>query len=103
MIVITSKDETPRCVFKGDTFNLSINDRMGFHHIISEEIKVDKIINFIASFRFALEDGTSPGFHLMGVFACKDELPEEFKKAVMLEDLTKEQYANFVRTVGIKL
>jgi hypothetical protein len=103
MIVITHKNETVRCVMSGDTFNLSIDDQMGCHVIIREEIKVNKVIDFIASFRFALDDGTCPGFHLMGVFACKSELPEELKKAVMLEDLTPKQYENFVKSVGVKI
>ena len=39
----------------------------------------------------------------MGVFACKSELPEELKNAVMLEDLTPKQYKNFVKSVGVKI
>jgi hypothetical protein len=103
MIVITRKYETPRYVRRGDIFNLTIKDGMEYEVVIRETITVDRAIDFIASFRFALDDGTCPGFHLMGVFACKSELPEELKNAVMLEDLTKEQRRNFEKTVGVEL
>jgi hypothetical protein len=90
-------------VCPGDEFHLTIKDGLNYEVVISEKITVNKVIDFIASFRFALEDGTCPGFHLMGVFACKSELPEELKNAVMLNDLTKKQYANFAKSVGVKL
>lgn len=103
MIVITKLYEGERYVCPGDEFQLCIKDDLFCEVLIRETITVSKVINFIASFRFALEDGTCPGFHLTGVFANKDELPKELKDAVMLEDLTPEQYANFAKSVGIKL
>lgn len=103
MIVITHKNENCKCVCAGDLFRLIVDDKTGHRVIIEEEITQSKTIDFIAAFRFALEDGTCPGFHLMGVFACKSELPEELKKAVMLEDLTPKQYENFVKSVGVKI
>lgn len=103
MIVITKLIDAPRCCLPGDKFQLTISDTLGCEVIVSENITVAKTIDFIASFRFALENGTCPGFHLMGVFACKSELPEELKNAVMLEDLTKKQYKNFVKSVGVSV
>jgi hypothetical protein len=103
MIVITSLSTIPRRVRPGDEFHLTIKDWFDCEAVISEKITVDKVIDFIASFRFALEDGTCPGFHLIGVFASKSELPEELKNAVMLNDLTKKQYANFAKSVGAKI
>ena len=103
MIVITHKNENSKYVCEGDTFRLTIDDKTGHRVIIEEEVKQSKTIDFIASFRFALDDGTCPGFHLMGVFACKSELPEELKNAVMLEDLALKQYNNFVKSVGVKI
>ena len=103
MIVVTSLCDTPRCVMPGDTFNLSIQDRLGSEVIVRETITVSKTIDFIASFRFALEDGTCPGFYLMGVFACKSELPVELQEAVMFDDLTQKQKDNFVKSVGIEI
>lgn len=103
MIVITSLNPNPRYVEPGDKFCLVINDALGCKVMVEEEITVRKVIDFIASFRFALEDGTCPGFHLTGVFANKAELPKELQEAVMLDDLTPEQRHNFERSVGIKL
>ncbi len=74
MIIITKLLDTVRRVYPGDSFNLTISDDLGCQILISEEITVAKTIDFIASFRFALEDGTCPGFHLTGIFANKDEL-----------------------------
>ena len=102
MIVITNLDNTPREVYPGDQFNLSVTDQTGTTVIIKGEITVTKIIDFIATFRFALEDGTVPGFHLMGVFACQNELPIEFQNAVMLGDLTDTQHENFIASIGTK-
>lgn len=103
MIVITSLNPNPRYVEPGDKFALTITDGTGCTVMVEEEITVAKVIDFIASFRFALEDGTCPGFHLTGVFASKAELPKELQEAKMLNDLTPEQHANFIRSVGVKL
>lgn len=103
MIVITSLNTTPRVVFPGDEFHLRVTDLTGSEVVIRETITVEKTIDFIASFRFALEDGTCPGFHLMGVFACRSELPQELQDAVMLDNLSPEQRERFVASVGIKV
>lgn len=103
MIVITKLNRVERYVCPGDHFCLTITDDMGCDVIIHEEITVNKVIDFIASFRFAMEDGTCPGFHLTGIFANSKELPEEMKTAKMLGDLTKDQYKNFADSVGIKI
>lgn len=103
MIVITKLVEAPRVVCPGDEFHMTITDGLNCKILISEIITVYKTLDFIASYRFALEDGTCPGFHLCGIFANKTELPIEMRNAVLLEGLTPEQYANFVRTVGIKI
>lgn len=103
MIIITKLLDTVRRVYPGDSFNLTISDDLGCQILISEEITVAKTIDFIASFRFALEDGTCPGFHLTGIFANKNELPEEMKNAVMFDDLTAAQQRNFINSVGVKI
>ena len=102
MIVITSLNTNPRYVEPGDAFHLTISDATGCSVVINEEITVSKIIDFVASFRFALSDGTCPGFHLTGIFGCSSELPEEIKNAVMFEDLPKEQKDNFINSIGTK-
>lgn len=103
MIVITKLNETPRRLFPGDRFCLTVCDLTGFSVVIEEEITVEKVIDFIASFRFTLEDGTCPGFHLMGVFACKSDLPQELRDATHINDLTPEQLDNFTSSIGVKL
>jgi len=67
-------------VCPGDTFNFTVKDSLGCEVVIREEITSRKLIDFIASFRFALADGTCPGFHLTGIFGCKSELPDEIKR-----------------------
>lgn len=103
MIVITSLDTTPKVLLPGDEFHLTVTDATGSQVVIRETITVEKTIDFIASFRFALEDGTCPGFHLMGVFACRSELPIELQNAVVLNDLSPEQRERFIASVGIKV
>ena len=103
MIVITGLDPSVRHVCAGDEFHLTIKDGTGTEVLISEEITVDKTIDFISGYRFALEGDTCPGFHLCGIFGNKKELPEEFKRAKLLADLSPEQYANFRKSVGIKI
>ena len=103
MIVITSLNPVERHVAPGDEFRLTIKDALGSEVIVSETITVEKTLDFIASYRFTLEDGTCPGFHLCGIFGNKKELPEEFKTAKQLHELSEEQLENFKRSVGVKI
>lgn len=100
MIIITSLKEREYCVCKGDKFNLSISGVDKDDVIISEEINITGIINYIASFRFAQDNGKCIGFNLCGFFGNKDYLPKEIKEAVMVQDLTEEQKSNFIETCG---
>lgn len=101
MIVITKVDRTERYLCAGDSFNLTISDSTKCEIVISESIITDKMIDFIASYRFTLEDGRCPGFHLCGVFANSSELPIELANAILFENLTDEQQSNFRATIGI--
>jgi hypothetical protein len=103
MIVITSLSERSRFVCEGDEFRMTITDNMGCEVVIREIITVSKTIDFIATYRFALEDGTCPGFHLCGIFGVKKELPKEIEEATMLGALTSAQYENFANSVGVRL
>ena len=103
MIVITEKSDRIIHCSPGDNFNFTVTDCFGSQVIITEEITVYKIIDFIASYRFALEDGTCEGFHLCGIFAESKKLPSELKNAIMFKDLTRKQKRNFRKTVGVKL
>lgn len=102
MIVITSERFDRFCVAPTDRFCLTVSDSLGAKIIIDEEITVNRTIDFVASYRFALEDGTCPGFHLAGIFGNKAELPIEIVNAKRLSDLTPEQLENFTRTVGTR-
>lgn len=102
MIVITSLSSKKFHLLPDDEFCLKVTDSLGCEVLIRETITEHKVIDYIASFRFALEDGTCPGFHLTGIFANKAELPKEIREAVFIEDLTPEQYVRFVRSVGIE-
>lgn len=103
MIVLTSVNNQTFSLCPGDEFHLTVKDEMGFHILVKEVVTVNKTINFVASFRFAFDDGTCPSFHLCGFFGNKEELPSEMENAVMLGDLTVEQLSNFKRTVGIAI
>ena len=100
MIVFTSIATAARSVAPGDEFALTITDGMGCSVLVTEKITEYKVIDFIASFRFALPDGTCPGFHLMGVFAVKSELPDELANGIRVEDLTEAQRKRFMATCG---
>ena len=103
MIVITSLSRTKMYAEPGDTFRMTVADNLGFECIINEEVTVERVIDYVASFRFALEDGTCPGFHLTGIFANSKELPEEIRNAVMFEDLSQDQKERFAASVGVKI
>lgn len=101
MIVITSLNRSKKYAMPGDRFILTITDDFGAECTINEEVTVNRLIDYVASFRFALEDGTCPGFHLTGIFANSKELPEEIKNAVMFEDLSPDQRVRFKESVGV--
>lgn len=103
MIVLTSVSNVVRYVEPGDTFSLRLTDATGCEVLISEEITVKATIDFIASYRFARDDGSCVAFHLCGIFGNKACLPEEFATAVRFEDLTPEQQGRFVLSVGIRM
>jgi len=103
MIVITHLNRTARHVLPGDCFNLIVSDKFGCEVVIREEITVAKTLDYMATFRFALEDGTCPGFHLTGIFANSAELPAEIQSAVMIDDLPPDKYQRFVSSCGIKV
>ena len=101
MIILTSVNRTfDSNVEPGDIFKLTVSDCMGHQVIISETITVYTIINYVAAYRFALEDGTCPGFHLCGIFGNKDHLPKEIFKAKHIDDLSPKKRRKFMETVG---
>lgn len=112
MIIITSENKDREwCVGPGDEFRLSLKSDLEINGqlckssetVLSEKITVNKIINYICTFRFANEDGTLIGFHLAGFFGNKDNLPEDIKTAKRLNDLTKKQRKNFDKSAGVLL
>ena len=103
MIVITSLKTKPYYVEPGDEFRLRIGTANGTEDVIKEEITVEKTIDFVASYRFADEDGSCRGFHLNGFFGNSAELPQEMKEAKQLSDLTPEQLERFIATSGIEV
>jgi len=104
MIILTSRtDHTAHAVVPGDMFRLTIKSENFEDVVISEDITEAKVINFYASYRFALEDGTCVGFHLCGIFANKKSLPKEILEAKTIEDLTPSQRENFIRSCGVKI
>lgn len=104
MIVLTYvKKDTSRIVQPGDEFHLTISDAFNTEVVIREQITKHKVIDFIATYCFTLEDGTVPGFHLAGIFGNQGELPEEIKNAIPVYDLPEEKLKNFITTCGKRL
>lgn len=110
MIIIIGLDQSKKWyVEPGDKFKLTIiNNIIGIEApvgevVIEEVITKHMVIDFVASFRFALEDGTCDGNHLAGIFANSRELPKEIKAGVMIDDLTPEQFENFKKSVAIEI
>ena len=106
MVILTSVHEgDPRFVIPGDTFRLTVGNRYNFGEtvILEEEITEAKTIDYYCSFRFARDDGTLVGFHLCGFFGNRNELPDEIRNGVRIQDLTPEQYGNMCRSIGIKI
>lgn len=103
MIVLTSIGNKIFNCTKGDRFRLTISDSTGCDVVIDEEITENKIIDYIATYRFAMEDGRCPGFHLCGIFGNRNELPKEIIEAIPFNDLTRKQKENFKKTCSIKI
>ena len=99
MIVLTYVSNYSRHVLPGDEFHMTVTDGTGTDVVVREVITVAKKIDFMAAYRFALEDGTCPSFPLCGIFGNRRELPKEIKEAVRLEDLTEQQYNNFIAII----
>lgn len=102
MIVLTQVIRNFRKLHAGDRFCLTIRDATSSSVIIDEEITSDRVIDYIASFRFALDDGTCPGFHLTGIFANSNELPVEIQNAVLYSDLPDDKRKRFLETIGTR-
>lgn len=102
MIVLTAINCNPKHVMDGDEFRMLVTDSTGCEVMVTEQITVTKTIDFVAAFRFALEDGTCPGFHLTGIFGCIQELPKEILRGKLLEELTDEQAQRFAQSCGVK-
>lgn len=103
MIVITHKKTDVFHVLPGDTFNLTVSDATKQETVISEQITEPMTIDFTCSFRFALEDGTVPGFHLSGFFGNSRALPPEMENAVLFEDLPYEKKKRFADSCGVQM
>jgi hypothetical protein len=102
VIVLTSVVECKYNVCVGDTFNLTVHTPYEEYSIIRETILENRSIDYIASFRFAKEDGTISGFHLSGFFGNKDNLPVEIENAVHIDDLSDVQRSNFLKSLNMK-
>ena len=99
MIIITSAINYNYTLFPGDSFNLTIKDGSGEKILITETILEECSINYAVSFRFAKEDGSLVSFNLCGFFGDKENLPEEMKNAVYIDDLSELQRYNFHKTL----
>lgn len=103
MIIITNQVDIKKHCTPGDTFTLTVWDRFGSECVITEEITVEKVIDYAATFKFADEDGTCSSFNLCGIFSCNGQLPREIREATHFNDLTTEQKLRFSATCGTKV
>jgi len=99
VIIITSTINYNCTLFPGDTFNLTIRDGSGEETLITEIILEECSINYAISFRFAEEDGSLVSFNLCGFFGNRENLPEEIKNAICVDDLSELQRYNFHKTL----
>ena len=102
MIVLTQVIRTTRVLCSGDRFQLCIRDALNSSVIIDEQVTSKRVIDYVASFRFALDDGTCPGFHLTGIFANYAQLPIEIQNAVLYSDLPDNKRKRFLETIGTR-
>lgn len=98
MIVITALNTLPKLVFQGETFEALITDATGHQFIISESIQHKRVIDYVAVFRFALNDGTC--FNLSSICTNREELPPEFADAVLFDDLDMARQDKFRQTIS---
>ncbi len=87
-------------VCAGDEFSLTISDGKNSEVMLREVFTQDKVIDYVAVFRFASTDGTCKGFHVCGIFANTMELPDELKNAISVQDLSEIQRHNFMNSCG---
>jgi len=102
MIVITNLSERVYHTLPGDVFCLKVTSNGTEESVIEETITQTRTLDFICSFRFAADDGTVQGFHLSGFFGDKNNLPDEMKNAVMMDDLPPDKKKRFTESAGIK-
>ena len=108
MIVITTLDTETYYIAAGSKFQLTISGTTSLYGamgivVIEEECTKCGFVDFCASFRFTLDDGTCVGNHFCGIFARESELPEEIKNAKMIKDLSPKQRENFFKSINIKI
>jgi hypothetical protein len=101
MIVITSINHRRVFMAAGDSFCLVVDDGFGMEVLIRETVRVPMNLDFCAAYIFVLEDGSCPCFHVSGIFGLWDNMPDEFKNAKRLEDLSEAQYARLKQSAGI--
>lgn len=103
MIILTYKFDKPFHVHPGDTFRITITDNFKCEVVIQEEIITERIIDFVASFRYADNDGFCSTFNLCGIFAESRNLPVEFRDVVLYHDLPAHIKENFIRSCNTKI
>jgi len=103
MIVIIGESDRKFIFTKGDTFTISYNTSGKEEKVLEHKVEKGKIVNYVVTFIFALEDGSVAGFNIAAFLGMKEHLPEEIKNAIHCDDLTNDQKEKFLATGGIKL
>lgn len=103
MLVLTNVEEKSYSLRPGDTFQITMEQGTSKEVVLSEEITKQTTINFLALFRFALDDGTCQGRHTGAFMGNKCELPEEIRNAKLFSELTQQQQQNFHESSGVTI
>lgn len=104
MIVLTAvRTDLEKHLDEGDIFNMIMRDQTGSEVILTETLKGPQIINYVATYRFADEDGTVRQFHLSGIFGDRDNLPRDIADAVRYDNLEPAVQRRFFDTCGANL
>jgi hypothetical protein len=99
LIILITVKECDYTIYPGDTFSLTINDDI----IVSETFTEKRVINYVATFVFAKENGSVLSSNACGIFGNKNDLPEEIKNAVYWEDLPIDKRNNFISSAGFSI
>lgn len=101
MIIWVGQNSADFWVEPGDTFTLKIHSEKGEDRQVYE-ITEPTHITMYGGFVFANQDGTVEHPQYIGFFGDRDNLPTELEDALLQEELSPQQYQNFITSYGLR-